>query len=74
MPILSPRYDRVKIYRPNGTRYANGQTLRDPSEAVASALYAFMNEFGRPATERSTIEVLGVTGGWVATVLEIPEE
>lgn len=74
MPILNHRYDHIKIYRPKGTLYAHGQTMHHLTPAIISALESFQLEFGRPIEgARTTIEVIGVTGGWAATVLEIPE-
>lgn len=73
MPILKRRNDYMKIYRPNGTRYAHGKTLPTAEEAVSSAIVAFNTEFGGHKTSESYIEIIGVTGGWAATMLEIKE-
>ena len=74
MSILAARHQWKKMYRPTGTRYANSPTHVTPELAVADAMVAFETEFGRkPRQEYTVIEILGVTGGWAATVLEIKE-
>ena len=74
MPRLKTRAKHIKVYRPNGTRYANGATNHNLAAAVASAMAAFYLEFGAlPKQEETAVEIIGVTGGWGATVLEIQE-
>lgn len=74
MPFLLRRYDWMKVYRPTGAAYADGQTLPTPELAVASAVVAFAAEFKRePRPAESIIEVLGVTGGWAATIFEFKD-
>lgn len=72
MPIIKNRSNHVKVFRPNGTQYTSGQGAT-VQEAIASAYGAFFLEFGRMphGIEVTTIEVLGVTAGWSATVLEV---
>lgn len=74
MPLLKNRGQHLRVFRPNGTRYANGPTHHLAAQAIASAMAAFYLEFGSlPKQDETTIEILGVTGGWAATVLEIKE-
>jgi hypothetical protein len=74
MPLAKSRYDHMKLYRPNGARYAHGRTLDLVEAAVQSAFDTFRAEFGGlPRQDETFIEILGVTGGWAATVLEIKE-
>jgi len=72
MPFLKSRYDYIKIYRPRGSRFAHGGTHATPEIAVALAMVKFHTEFGeRPRDDQTIIEVVGVTGGYAATVFEI---
>lgn len=74
MPLFKNRSSYVKLYRPNGARYANGQTMKELSRALASAAAEFFYEFGEiPKQEETSFEVIGVTGGWAATILETKE-
>jgi len=74
MPVFKNRSKHKKFYRPDGMRYAHGETRRTIEETCASALTNFFLEFHElPAQEHSNFEILGVTGGWAATVLEIKE-
>jgi hypothetical protein len=77
MPVIRhkrPSQKHVHVYRPDGTRYVNGATKNNVVAAVASAFEAWEREFGAmPKTEHSFIEVLGVTGGWAATLFEIKD-
>lgn len=71
MPIRRCRYDYQKIYRPNGMKYAEGRHERI-EYAIIQAETAFLNEFGRePHQSLAVVEVVGVTGAWLATVMEI---
>ena len=74
MPILKTRHNFTKVYRPNGARYAHGKTCDDATAAVISAMDAWEKEFGPiPRPNEMFIEVLGVTGGWAATIFELKE-
>lgn len=74
MPLFKNRASHVKFYRPNGMRYANGKTEKELSRAIASAAAEFFYEFGEmPKQEETTFEILGVTAGWAATILETKE-
>lgn len=66
------RYDHIKVYRPNGMRFATGHGLT-PEIAVSTAMILFQHEFGVLCQEQAVIEVVGVTGSWAATVYEIPD-
>jgi len=73
MPILKRRYDYTKVYRPNGTLYS---TARGSNYivAISAAMLNFHSEFGRfPMQDKTSIEVIGVTGDWVVDVFEITE-
>lgn len=73
MPLLKNRSEHTKVYRPNGTRYAEG---RSPivGKAVALAMAEFLMEFGSlPRQDETNMEILGVTGEWVCIVFEIKE-
>ena len=69
MPILEEDFT---IDRPAGTRFANGATRSTLFGSILSARHAFELEFGRQVKqELEIIEVLGVTAGYSATVLEV---
>jgi hypothetical protein len=80
MPILKSRYDHTKVYRPTGTKYAEGTSTRSNSNvplpfvrAIDEALEEFSKEFGDfPAPERSVVEVTFSVSTVTATVLELP--
>jgi hypothetical protein len=71
MPLLKRRHDHTKVYRPNGTKYADGSGTA-AEDAVFNAQWAFQGEFGYvPKPEHTIIEVLGVTAGFEARFMEI---
>lgn len=71
MPTLRTRYDYTKIYRPNGTRYAEGKGIT-PADALDAAYVAYEAEFGaRPPQCQTSIEIFGITGQWVAQVFDV---
>lgn len=88
MPILKgKRYPHTKVYRPNGTRYAEGQdTFTRPrgdrakyehyalNSAVSNAVFAFRAEFGDPTWERVVVEISCDSTKAVATLYEIPDD
>ncbi len=75
MPIITRKHHRgnfVKFFRPQGTKFAHGEFRRTPEEAVEEARIAFVREFKMlPLVEHTQFEVVGVTGGYKATMLEI---
>jgi hypothetical protein len=74
MPVLKRQYDHVKVFRPSGALYADGDSLTTPEVAIADAQRAFIAEFGRaPVQSKVVFEIVGVTAKWVATVYEIEE-
>lgn len=73
MPILKNRYNYRKVYRPNGARYADGKTCPTASMAAASAEVNFRKEFGNFQELNMVIEIIGVTRGWTATIIEIKD-
>lgn len=55
-------------------RFSNGLTMKTPEEAIRSAEDAFFQEFRTiPPPEYRMYEILGVTGGYGATLNEIIE-
>ena len=73
MPILKTRSAYRKVYRPHGTRFAEARGTT-PFAAIAFAWGNFFAEFGEnPRQDETTIEVIGVTGDWIANVFEIKE-
>lgn len=75
MPLFKTRSRSgyIKVYRPNGSRYAEG---RDPvvATAIMKATLAFVDEFKQfPRQDETLVEILGVTGDWVATIFELKE-
>lgn len=82
MPVLKSRYSHVKIWRPNGTKYANHTVttanVRDTAAAaaigVAICLEKFQEEFGyKPREDETVVEVVGVTGAVSVSLSEIKE-
>lgn len=74
MPIRKARHNHVKVFRPIGMRYANGKTCGTVLAAVIDAQRAFFQEFSSlPRDMHTIIEVVGVTGGYGASVLEVKE-
>lgn len=72
MPKHKARHNHVKVYRPQGARYANGQTQPSYQEAIFTAFVAWAEEFPDDLRiDQTVIEVVGVTGGYVATLWEI---
>ena len=73
MPILKRRHDYVKLYRPNGAKYAEARNM-NLNGALDLAMAAFFVEFGRrPVQEKTYVEIMGVTADWVVTVFEIED-
>lgn len=73
MPIMKRRHEHTKVYRPNGTRFANGKDYY-LERALDKAWQNFENEFGSlPKQEHVVLEVLGVTAAWDVTLMEIME-
>ena len=71
MPRLKTRSEHTKVYRPNGTPYAEGAHAV-PSVAIQLAISRFRDEFRRiPRQDLAVIEVVGSSLGWSATVYEI---
>lgn len=89
MPIITGRrYDHSKVYRPNGTRYAEGQPIQftrphgDPSKyeymaisaAASSTVFAFREEFGEdPDWECVVVELVCDSTKAQATLFEVKE-
>lgn len=72
MPKRKGRWDFVKLYRPVGARHAHGRTEPSYQEAIFSAFVAWADEFtDNVRIEDTIIEVIGVTGGYAATIWEI---
>jgi hypothetical protein len=73
MPLLKSKHDYAKVYRPKGTRYAQGRGSTT-AEAIAEARTAFCREFGsQPRQDQTVFEVIGVTASWVCDLFEIKE-
>lgn len=74
MPVIKSKYNYSKVFRPTGSRYANGSgnTLE---EAIKAANTNFYKEFSRePDVDSIVYEIFTVTGPyWHATVLEIKD-
>jgi hypothetical protein len=71
MPLLKNRGDHVKVYRPRGAKYGEARDAV-AANAIAKAQTNFSNEFGYvPKQHLVVIEVVGVTGGWLAHYIEI---
>jgi hypothetical protein len=71
MPRHRTRHDHVKVYRPNGARYANGESATW-HDAVAKALSNYALEFGDvPAQHEMVIEVVGGHHRFLCTVWEL---
>ena len=74
MPVRQGTHHHVKVYRPIGMRYAeaSGPTLL---ATVTQAQAAFAQEFKyEPRQDETVIEVVGVTGLWYVTVMEVKNE
>jgi hypothetical protein len=90
MPVLDPKYDHVKVYRPKGTRTAVGEEpligVRSSfaemytfgfaaDRAIQKAITAFHEEHKRiPWSSGLIVEILSEGGMIRATVIELPEE
>lgn len=75
MPLLKNRNKYKKFYRPDGTKYANGVFRPFATQAAEAALDAFKEEFRYyPEKVHTVIELVGVTGGYYGTCLEIIED
>lgn len=89
MPVMKNKYQHIKVFRPDGTRYAEGtqempvwsaegqrHTFSIVCEiAIENALYAFCKEFGQwPNLRRLVVELVEVNGNVKATVLEVPDD
>jgi len=82
MPILNPKYNHVKVYRPKGTQYAKAlmpnegySPASDGAFALQTAFDKFKDEFGRkPERSRCVAELVFARENVVATVFELPEE
>lgn len=71
MPVISRRYDHVKVYRPNGTRYGQARDI-DLRMAMMAAKKSFMDEFGyEPEQEHIVWEIVGVTAQWCVDFFEV---
>lgn len=74
MPLISDRrFDYQKIYRPNGTKYAEAHGS-DLHATIDLAMNLWLQEFGPLHQALAVIEIVGVTAEWSVTVMEIPEE
>lgn len=87
MPRLNGRYDHAKVYRPRGTKFAEGEagyflksgghlseTTFVIGEAFRLALLAFYEEFGDiPDRERMVVEAVYDSRGVKMTVYELPK-
>lgn len=57
MPILKRRHKYIKMYRPNGMKYSNGDTMTSYVDAIGSAEDNFMKEFGYiPISDHSLLK------------------
>lgn len=81
MPKLRNRYENVKVWRPDGTLYAEGQCEFPATKgmhaacgyAVADAFYAFKEEFTRyPERGQVVIEITVGLSRINATLYELP--
>lgn len=73
MPIIKSRYDYIKVYRPNGTKYGQGQHV-NLIMAMNIAKKNFLDEFGyEPRQAETNWEVVGVTGAWVVDFFHIKD-
>lgn len=71
MPILKSRNQHIKVYRPNGTRYAQGRSM-NMQEALQQAQQQFLQEFGyAPRQDETVIEIIGVTADWIVDLFEV---
>lgn len=89
MPRRSSQYKHVKVYRPDGMKYAEGRSLVSPLAtptpnslgmsaypALSQALRNFNREFGHlPGAHEGTavFEMTYVNGVIEATVMEVPD-
>lgn len=75
MPVRKAKHDHVKIYRPDGMRYADGTSVKDPVAALLNARQAYINEFGElPRLGHTVIEIVGGDlSGWHASFMETKE-
>lgn len=82
MPVMDGRYDKVKVSRPGGTKYAQGSAkhlhhntlTQTATEAIAWAVAAFIEEFGQtPVRDFTVIEVVCDSFDARATVFELPD-
>ena len=68
------RQQYTRVYRPHGTKFAEAKEC-ELERAMDKAWYNFVKEFGRmPIQEQTFAEIVGVTGAWDVTVLEITNE
>lgn len=73
MPVLKRRSDHVKVFRPNGTRYA-AASHENREAATRQAMGAFILEFGAaPRQDRIVYEIVGAIGMWHVTLFEVRE-
>jgi hypothetical protein len=71
MPRLKTRSQHTKVYRPNGTLYAEGKHAVF-AVAVHLAISRFADEFARyPRQDQAVLEIVGSSLGWSATVFEV---
>lgn len=71
MPLTNNRGESIRVFRPRGTKY--GQAINpDLLAAMRQAMGSFVVEFGYAPKQEDTVwEINGVTGAWVADVLEV---
>lgn len=71
MPVLDNKHKNVKVYRPGGTRWAEGRA-RSWGDAIAWAYFAFQREFDYvPSQRHVVIEVIGTSSDFIAQVFEV---
>lgn len=81
MPVLKSRYENVKVWRPDGTLYAEGKCefsanhwiFAASNDAMQKAFTAFYDEFNRsPEPGQIVIEVCVGLSCVIATLYELP--
>ena len=73
MPLTKNKYDYIKVYRPTGIKYGQGRHS-NIVQAMIEARTSFIKEFGyEPISENVVVEIVGVTGLWIANFFEVKE-
>ena len=77
MPIHKSKYEFQKVWRPNGSRYAegnaDGKNLLDIMEAIEGAINNFAEEFDvAPDRSRSVVEITFSNTDTMVSIFEFP--